>query len=74
MNRNDKIAKLDRAVRDWRGAWDAKRQRWIRTPNMAAVPRVGRWLAELGLDTVESFVRLNQFKSVDEFNAWLKKI
>lgn len=73
MSRNEKLSKLARAVREWRGLSNPRTGKWIKTPNAAAVPRVGRWLAELGLDTVETFELLSGFKALSEFDAWLRK-
>jgi hypothetical protein len=73
MNRNLKIGKLARAVKEWRGAYDSREERWIRTPDKSALPRVVRWLHELGLGTQENVEKIGTFKSYRDFDAWLRQ-
>lgn len=73
MSRNLKLGKLSNAVRDWRGKYDAQRERWIKPPQPQAVQRVARWMVELGMDARATLQKVAAFKTYQEFNAWLAK-
>lgn len=73
MNRNEKLAKLARATREWRGAWDATNEKWIRPPQPKAVQRVAKWIVQLGLELTSTLQTLAGFKSYKEFDAWLAR-
>jgi len=74
MTRAQKVAKLQHAVADWRGAYDDKTGKWFRSPKPKAAARVRRWLEELGLEPEEAMRKIAGFAHYRKFNAWLKEI
>ncbi len=69
MTRNEKIKKLGNAIRELRGA--KYEDKWIRSPKPSAAPRVLAWLKKLGLDTPESHAKIQQLKTIEQFNEWI---
>ena len=74
MSRNEKIQKLGRAIREYRGARSPYDAVWTRTPVPRARKRVERWLAELGQDVAKSMAAIDGFKRIEEFNAWIRTL
>lgn len=76
MNRAERIHKLANAIRRYRGAkaTTADDCKWRTPPNAKAKDDIYRWLARLQLPIVESMARIDSFKTVAEFNAWLRLI
>lgn len=74
MSRADKLHKLANAIRDYRGAFHADTGVWIRGPKYAAASRVIRWLESLGINTNEGLKAIRDFRTLDEFRAWFRKL
>jgi hypothetical protein len=74
MSRDQKIGKLARAIKEYRGRYNATAKKWETPPNPGAAPRVMKWIQSLGLPLSETAHRVTQFKTIAEFNAWLKTI
>ena len=74
MNKAEKIGKLARAIKEYRGTYDPINMRWTRQPKGRAIYRVVLWLEKLGLDTDASIPLINNFKSYEEMGSWLKSI
>lgn len=72
MSRNEKLSKLGRAYREWRGRYDSRRKRWIEAPKPDALPRVIRWMRELRLATRENVEFLRDLTTEKQFNEWIK--
>lgn len=73
MSRTEKFGKLARAVREWRGAFNPNTGKWIRPPRQDALPRVARWLDELGMEVQPALEKLASFKTTREFDTWLRE-
>jgi len=77
MSREEKITKLCRAVRSYRGASHGKtdegRTIWSITPKPAERPRVVALLQKLGI-APEEMVLIDDFKTIDEFRQWVETI
>jgi hypothetical protein len=74
MNRDERLGKLSRAVRDWRGVTHPSSGAWLVRPLPRAVVRVRRWLEELGLNVDESVAKIEAMKSYPEFHAWIRSL
>lgn len=74
MNRNQKIAKLANAIRDYRGMINNKTGKWIHPPKPVEMLRVQRWLTALGLDVIAGIHLVDNFQSFDQFNKWLNTL
>lgn len=74
MTKAEKIGKLARAVKDWRGATDAKTGKWRRPPQPKAVERVLVWITRLGMNPERTLPFLAGLKSYDDFNAFLRDL
>ena len=75
MSRNEKLAKLATAVRDWRGVFNPKSGGWTHPPKERAVYRVARWLKELKRpDPDGDIAAIGDFKSWHQFNAWIASL
>jgi hypothetical protein len=74
MSRAEKIKKLGNAIREYRGQFHPRSEKWIYTPKPAALERVKAWVSRLGLDVQESVQRVNGFKSFAEFHNWISSL
>jgi hypothetical protein len=74
MTRAEKIGKLARAVKDWRGATDAKTGKWRRPPQPKAVERVLVWITRLNLNPDRTLPFLAGLKSYSEFDQFLRDL
>lgn len=75
MNRNQKLAKLVNAVREWRGVWDSSKKKWKIPANERAVYRVDRWLRELKVEDPDGCIALIQdFNEWAQFNEWVQRL
>jgi len=77
MSREEKIAKLCRAIKAYRGASVGKDKEgktlWHITPKPADRPKVVALLQKLSIDP-EEMVLIDDFKTIDEFNQWVETI
>jgi hypothetical protein len=73
MNRNEKLKKLGNAIKGYRGLKDPKSGAWQVTPKPADRARVLRWAGELKLPA-DTLAKVNAFKSVGEYSAWIKSL
>jgi hypothetical protein len=74
MNTEMKIKKLSGAVVDYRGKRNGVGGPWIVKPLPGAKARVVKWLGELGRDADADLKRIDGFKDVREFWAYLGEI
>lgn len=75
MTRNNKLAKLANAVREWRGVFNTRSKTWKLPPNEKAVFRVARWLKELKRPDVDGDIAIiGDFKSYEQFNKWISAL
>lgn len=72
MTRDEKIGKLSRAVREWRGVSSIETGKWVQFPKRSAAKRVARWLEELGIDTDEGLQTILAFTTYTDFRAWIR--
>lgn len=71
MSRNEKINKLGRAIREYRGIYNPKTGVWKYPPKPKAAARVVRWLEELTADVPKAMADVDGFKTIEEFNLWI---
>ena len=74
MTRNEKINKLARAVREYRGVYIVATRKWKRLPKPKAFPRVERWLLALGLDVKSNLHKIERFGTINDFREWVGKL
>ena len=76
MSRAEKVRKLANAVREYRGSTSSTAEDavWRIPPKPSASPRVRVWLDRLKLDAADCMLKIREFKTYDEFNAWLRTI
>lgn len=74
MSRNEKIGKLARAVRHYRGNYDLQTGKWNQAPQPLKVVLVKRWLRELKMDEHHAILKIDSFQTVQEFDRWLKTL
>lgn len=77
MSRDEKIGKLARAIRRYRGAYNTHTGKWLRAPEHKAGAYVRTWLFKLDMaDSVieESMDKIDGLKTHNEFNAWISKL
>ncbi len=74
MNRIEKIGKLGRAVRKWRGRKSSTSGTWLVPPCPSAEGNVEMWLAALGLDPAVEMPRIKAFATMREFNGWISTL
>ena len=75
MSRNEKIAKLTSAIREWRGIWNPNRGVWAQPPKEKAVFKVDRWLKELGRpDPDGDILAIGEFKTTEDMNTWIRNL
>lgn len=72
MTRTAKIVKLANAVREYRGLYDSVSKKWKRPPVKSALKRIVRWMEELGLEPVNEMKAIDNFKTTDDLNEWIK--
>jgi hypothetical protein len=72
MNRNEKLGKLGRAVREFRGVIITETGKWLHPPKLKAAVRVERWLKELGIDVEDGMAKINAFQILNEFRACMR--
>jgi hypothetical protein len=74
---DEKIGKLARAVRIYRGAYDAKSGKWFRAPQPVGWRKVCVCLDRLeirGQDMETAMILINAFKKTSEFQAWIRNL
>ena len=74
MTRNQRIAKLANAIREYRGRWNPKTKKWVQPPNPSKKSNIVRWACELGLHAPMVILNADNFATMDEFNRWIKDI
>lgn len=74
MTRNEKIHKLANAIKRYRGSYDPKTGKWLRAPQKMELGKVCRWLSELGINNAGSVDKIDGFKTLDAFNAWIRTV
>lgn len=74
MNRDQKINKLARAILKLRGKYDDRTGKWFESPQPARVADVTRWAGRLHLDVPETLRKVEGFKHVRDFEAWIKSL
>ena len=76
MTRNERILKLGRAFRRWRGSYHPETKKWIRQPNPNALGDVIKWLESLQTNHGAAFhvERLNAMQSWNEWTAFVKEL
>lgn len=73
MTRPERIQKLANAIKEFRGAYDSRTGKWIRTPKPHAITRVYKWLDALGLPASD-IEKIQGFKTLDEFHVYIRAI
>lgn len=75
MTHSEKIGKLARAIRDYRGAYNEQTGKWLpnRTPNPSARVRVEKWLTRISL-SIGEMARIDAFKTQEQFRLWLNTL
>lgn len=81
MSRSETIHKLANAIREYRGRTSspvgAVKTQWVRAPRPQKIARIRELLTELnfhGDDLVAAVNKIDNFKTFDEFNHWLKAL
>lgn len=74
MTRNEKLKKLANAIKDFRGAYDASENKWVRPPQPHKGQAVLNWLQKLRVDVKTEWRKIISFKTRAEFDAWIKAI
>lgn len=75
MTRNDKISKLARAVKDYRGKKPlVESPGYTRQPKKKALKRVVRWMRELELPEDKTLKKIEGFQTYEQFHAWLREL
>jgi hypothetical protein len=74
MTRDEKIAKLSHAIMDLRGKYDERTGKWFKPPQPHKIQAVVRWANRLKLNVTETIEKVESFKHVNEFTAWIKSI
>jgi hypothetical protein len=74
MTRNEKIAKLAHAVLDLRGKYDERTGKWFKPPQPHKIEAVVRWATRLKLNVQEVLEKVESFKHVNEYEAWIKAL
>ena len=74
MNREEKLGKLGRAIREYRGVIILETGKWFHPPKPKAVHRVERWLKELGLDVGNCMAKIDTFQTMNDFRAWIREL
>lgn len=74
MTRAERIRKLVRSIKDYRGAYIEGTGRWIVKPNPAAWERVAVWLETLRIPvTRETRFAIDSFQNLTEMQDWIKQ-
>lgn len=71
MTRQQKIAKLGNAIKDYRGAYVPTSGKWVRAPDHRALDRVKCWLQRLQLNVTDSLKQIDEFHSFGEYDKWM---
>ena len=74
MTRNQRIAKLANAIREYRGRWNPKTKKWVQPPNPAKKANMVRWASTIGLHTLMVVHNADNFATMDEFDRWIRDI
>jgi hypothetical protein len=75
VTRANRIAKLSHAIWEYRGRYDPASGKWWQTPKPRAVVRIRKWLEALGVIDIEvTVIRIEGFKSQEEFHSFLKEL
>lgn len=74
MTRDEKKSKLANAIREYRGCTYGIGGPWKRRPVPSARSRVLRWLTKLGLGLAISMERIDNFKTMEEFQSWMQTL
>lgn len=77
MSRKEKITKLCRAVRAYRGIAHGRTKEgntlWSITPKPSERPRVIALMQKLGIDP-EEIILVDEFKTIDELHQWVETL
>lgn len=77
MSREEKITRLCRAIRAYRGISRGKDPRgnriWAQTPQPSQRSRVIELLKKIGLDA-EEMVLIDDFQTFEQYHQWVKTI
>lgn len=73
MSTTEKIGKLARAIRRYRGAYHPGSGKWLRAPDRGAGADVLNWLGKLGV-SANAIDEIDGFQTHNEFYAWLRKL
>lgn len=74
MTRNEKLRKLGNAVREYRGAYEARSGKWVYAPKRDASDRVRHWLSELNFDVGKGLKFIDECKTLDQFRTWVSAL
>ena len=74
MSRTEKLAKLRNAIRSYRGLKSTTTGKWQQPPNPSAKLAIKKWAEALGRPVEETINKIDSFKLVSEFNAWISSL
>jgi len=74
MTRPEKIRKLANAVREYRGLYKADTKVWIHPPRPSKLGAVIICLHRLKVDVATNVERIDGFKTLGEFNQWIREL
>jgi hypothetical protein len=79
MTRTEKKRKLANAIREYRGINTITKNKdgteevkWLSAPRKKVKDRIVKWLNEFKFNVEETMKKIDDFKTFDEFNAWLR--
>lgn len=74
MKRGERINKLGRAIRAYRGVTEIVGGAWIIPPQPALRRRIAEHLESLGLPLQETLDQIDGFKRVSEYDQWINSL
>lgn len=83
LTRNERITKLGRAIRRYRGEYRPSEQvtgkpvKWLTPPDPSAYDDIFKWMTSLGYtlqDITAAMVKIDAFKNHEEFGEFMKGI
>ena len=75
MTRNERILKLSRAIKAYRGVFHPVSKKWLRPPQKDKRLNIVAWLQKLHRPDIDGdLVAIDGFKSFAEFHEWLGKL
>jgi hypothetical protein len=75
MSRAERLNKLGRAIKRFRGLYDPNTNKWKQAPDANEIPNVVKWLTSLNVVNPRGLIKeICELKTVDEFQAFMKNI